>query len=308
MLMAGASQQFSAVVANTDNTAVSWKVQEGASGGTITQSGRYTAPNAAGQYHVVACCAAAADTTAVATVTVTTPPPPDNTRVNPIDGAEMVRVPAGEFRMGSAASEGWGSERPQHTVYLDGYWIYKYEVTVKQYRAFCAATGHAFPTDTPSWGWQDTHPIMHVTWFDAQAYAAWAHAALPTEAQWEKAARGTDARMYPWGNDYDPNKLAQSGNSTGTQPVGSFPAGASPYGALDMAGNVWEWCADWFAPEYYADSPSRNPTGPESGAFRVLRGGSWHYLSDTSVRCAARNNNDPYGHWDGDGFRCAVAP
>lgn len=241
-------------------------------------------------------------------VTVGSTPPGPTTKTNPVDGAEMVWVPAGSFLMGSPSGVGWGSERPQHTLTLGGYWIYKYEVTVGQYRAFCQATGHPFPTTTPAWGWQDDHPMVHVTWFDVTAYAAWANAALPTEAQWEKAARGTDGRIFPWGDDWDTTKFANITNSSGTHPVGSFPAGVSPYGAMDMAGNVWEWCADWYDAEYYAISPPVDPVGPVTGTYRILRGGSWHHNQDMSVRCAARNSNDPNGHWDGDGFRCVVNP
>jgi len=199
------------------------------------------------------------------------------TRINPKDGATMVYVPAGEFLMGSKDGEGQDDERPQHKVFLTGYWIYRTEVTVAQYKKFCQATGRVMATDPP-WKWQDDHPVVNVFWDDAAAYAQWANAALPTEAQWEKAARGTDSRVYPWGNDWDGEKCQNSvgGKNAGkTAPVGSMPAGASPYGCLDMAGNVWEWCADWYDAGYYKNAPARNPTGPATGTTRVLRGGSW---------------------------------
>ena len=231
-------------------------------------------------------------------------------RTNSIDGATMVYVPAGEFVMGSSDDDkdAQPDEKPQHTVYLDAYSIYKNDVTVAQYRNFCTATGRAMPR-SPDWGWIDTHPIVNVSWDDATAYAAWAGAALPTEAQWEKAARGTDGRIYPWGNDWDATKCSNSvgDNHPGqTSPVGSFPAGASPYGCMDKAGNVWQWCADWYGADYYQHAPSRNPTGPETGYVRVLRGGSWNiYNFAYFFRGAYRNYYyNPHNRWTDVGFRC----
>ena len=228
-------------------------------------------------------------------------------RINPKDGAVMVWVPPGEFLMGSPEGQGDSNERPQHKVYLDSFWIYKHEVTVGQYRKFCQETGHNMPSSTPTGGWKDDHPMAYVSWDDASAYAKWAAVALPTEAQWEKAARGTDGRKYPWGNEWDAKKCCHGGNKgpDGTTfPVGSFPEGASPYGALDMAGNVWEWCADWFDGEYYANSPRQNPTGPARGALRVLRGGSW-YRDVGYCRSADRLRNSPPLRLLDDGFRAA---
>jgi formylglycine-generating enzyme required for sulfatase activity len=194
-------------------------------------------------------------------------------------------------------------EKPAHQVKLDGYWIYKNEVTVGQYKQFCAATGRTMPNlDSDFSG--DDHPVVNVTWFDAVAYCRWAGVRLPTEAQWEKAARGTDGRIYPWGNVWDKDKANADGDQT--TPVGSFPKGASPYGCLDMAGNVWEWCQDWYGSDYYASSPASNPTGPASGDKRVLRGGSWISTS-YFCRCAGRDGNDPSSTYHGYGFRC-VAP
>jgi len=249
--------------------------------------------------------------------------------INPIDNATMVWVPAGGFLRGSTANTGGGDESPQRSILLNGYWIYKYEVTVAQYRKFCTATGQTlppFPTGY-SWldksGWNDpalqNHPIVNVTWFDAKEYADWTGTYLPTEAQWEKASRGIDGRNYPWGglattsdhyNGWDETKCANSYNSSSigksTWPVGSFPQGASIYGAMDMAGNAWEWCSDWYQSDYNNVSPASNPIGPETGALRIRRGGSWcdgdfGYIYD---RCAARNDSDPSGVWFGDGFRC----
>jgi len=229
-----------------------------------------------------------------------------NRYINAKDRAEVVFVPAGEFTMGSIEAV-YDNEQPEHKVYLDGYWIYQTEVTVAQYRAFCQATSRSMP-DEPSWGWKDDHPVGDVTWHDATAYAKWAGAALPTEAQWEKAARGTDGRMYPWGNMWD---IAKCVNNVGTSrssaaPVGSIPADASPYGALDMAGNVWEWCADWYGLAYYSSSPAKNPTGPADGSDRIFRGGSW--LNDVAYyfRCAGRGRLDPSDRRYYGGFRCAV--
>jgi formylglycine-generating enzyme len=232
-------------------------------------------------------------------------------RSNPIDGAELVAVPAGEFIMGS--DDGPDDERPRRRVYLNGFRIYLTEVTVAQYRAFCAACGRSMP-DPPSWGWKDDHPIVNVSADDAQAYAQWAGVALPTEAQWEKAARGPDGRNYPWGNEWNPDKChcsrAKLNDAQGTAPVTAHPEGASPCGALDMVGNVWELCADWYRKDCYRTAPSRNPTGPSSGAVRVVRGGSWAFIGGAAFRATRRANENylPAGsdHLAG-GFRC-VAP
>ena len=223
-----------------------------------------------------------------------------NRYMNAKDRAEVVFVPAGEFTMGSKPEVGDYDEQPEHKVDLDGYWIYQTEVTVAQYRAFCQATDRSMP-DVPSWDWKDDHPIVNVTWDDAAAYAKWAGAALPTEAQWEKAARGTDGRMYPWGNEWD---VAKCVSGVELAPVGSIPAGASPYGALDMAGNVWEWCADWYGS--YAAAPAKNPTGPANGTSRVLRGGSWNYYVASNPRCALRYYCGPSYWLNFFGFRCVV--
>ncbi len=157
--------------------------------------------------------------------------------------------------------------------------------------------------------------MVNVSWFDAAAYARWAGVALPSEAQWEKAARGTDGRLFPWGDAWDAGKCAKRSNSDGQQrhpsgvhPVGSFPAGAGPYGAQDLAGNVWEWCADWYDAAYYRHAPRRNPTGPSTGTARVLRGGSRFFNFSGDFRCAYRGGYTPsrynkFHHYIG--FRCA---
>lgn len=233
---------------------------------------------------------------------------PGELSVNPKDGAQMVYVPAGEFSMGSRDGEGSPNESPRHTVYLDGYRIYKTPVTVAQYRKFCEATARAMPT--PHHGAQDDHPVVNVSWEDACAYATWAGAALPTEAQWEKAARGPEGRIYPWGDfvdsvkrpadTLDPEEL--------TKPVTAHPECSSPYGVQDMTGNVWQWCADWYNADYYRSSPARNPTGPPTGVSRVLRGGRWFINQPNFFPAAYRNSCLPK-HWPGFcGFRCVMGP
>jgi len=253
------------------------------------------------------------------------------------DGGVMVWVPAGEFLMGStdeqiaALVEEWpdelldyarwalGAETPQRTVYLDGFWLGKHEVTNAQYGAFCAATGREFPSESSQ---ADDHPVVGVSWEDALAYAEHHGLSLPTEAQWEYAGRGAEGRVYPWGDEWDPKKLCWGENKAPggqTAPVGSHPDGASWCRALDMAGNVYEWCADWFDPDYYKAAPTTNPTGPaEAVAFsfslrpqvlesarteRVLRGGSWNDGAPLYFRGASRSSP---GHYDGPGYRVGL--
>jgi formylglycine-generating enzyme required for sulfatase activity len=230
-------------------------------------------------------------------------------KINPKDGAVMLLVPAGDFLMGSKDDDKLArdNEKPQHKVNLDSYYIYKTEVTVAQFRKFCHATGRKSMPPKPLWGWIDNHPIVNVTWNDAKAYADWAGVVLPTEAQWEKAARGTDGRIYPWGNEWDATKCVNFTNSkSGTKPVGSILSGSSPYECLDMAGNVWEWCGDWYGADYYKNAPAKNPTGPVTGEnrVRVLRGGSWGNYGD-GCRGAYRGNYGPDGYGSNIGFRCA---
>ncbi len=227
-------------------------------------------------------------------------------RVREKDGMEMVNIPAGEFIMGSPEGEGSDDERPQHTVYLDEFWIDRTEVTNAQYRrcvevGVCTAPPNG-PFDDPA---KMDHPVVFVSWRDAKSYCGWVDGRLPTEAEWEKAARGVDGRIYPWGNDWDPRKLnsKEAGPGTTTS-VGSYLAGASPYRALDMAGNVWEWAADWFDEATYTTTPRENPTGPGTGSVRVLRGGSWSVGWDL-VRAANRGGSAPDGRGDEGGFRCA---
>jgi formylglycine-generating enzyme required for sulfatase activity len=224
-------------------------------------------------------------------------------------GIEWIDISAGEFQMGDNFNEGWSDERPVHTVYLDSYKVSRYEVTFDQYDRFCDDTGWSKPDDQ-GWG-RGNRPVINVSWNDADAFCDWLsqktgkNIHLPTEAQWEKAARGTDQRRYPWGNS-SPNSTRCNYNTYEgrTQPVGSYPSGVSPYGVHDMAGNVFEWCSDWYSSDYYSSSPRNNPTGPLSGTLRVLRGGSWYY-PPRYLRSAARYYNGPSYTYFHIGFRLA---
>ena len=237
------------------------------------------------------------------------------------DRSVMILVPAGEFWMGSPLGEGYDDERPKHKVYLDTYYIDKYEVTNAQYRKFCDATGRVYPED-PGWSGMDdyisnypSYPVVNVSWNDAAAYAAWAGKRLPTETEWEKAARGVDGRKYPWGNKepdaggfYRCNYCNYEDGYRCAAPVGTYERGVSPYGLHDMAGNVWEWCYDRYDKYYYGRSPARNPRGPDSGRSRVVRGGSWDIYA-FNVRCANRNSLDASSsRYASGGFRCAFSP
>lgn len=254
---------------------------------------------------------------ATATPEPETPTPPRRTqRRGRILVPEMVPVGAGWFWMGSDKRidrNAHDDELPQHRVYLSAYRIGKYPVTNEEYAAFLTATGHQQP-----YAWDDNrskldHPVVHVSWDDAVAYCRWLSEAtgdtyrLPSEAQWEKAARGNDGRIYPWGNQPpDARRCNFNGNVGDTTTVGSYPAGVSPYGCYDMAGNVWEWVNDWYDSGYYADAPVRNPQGPASGTSRVLRGGSWNG-NPSGVRAADRGRNVPDDRNNDVGFRL-VAP
>ncbi|MGE3062130.1 MAG: formylglycine-generating enzyme family protein [bacterium] len=232
---------------------------------------------------------------------------------NSIDGSVLIYIPAGEFTMGSWD---YDDEKPVHKVYLDGYYIMKYEVTNKQYKKFCDETGRSYPPEPRFDGMSSyftsypDYPVVNVSWNDAKAYCDWADLRLPTEAEWEKAARGTDGREYPWGNENPgTNRCNYEGTEDGykyTSPVGSYENGRSPYGCYDMSGNVWEWCNDRYGESYYRTSKYKNPKGPNSGSERVLRGGSW-YGGVGNMRTADRGNIDPAFVIDGGGFRCAAS-
>ena len=227
----------------------------------------------------------------------------------------MVLIPAGSFWMGcnsTVDSDCYNDEKPYHKVTLSAYYIDKTEVTQGEYRK-CVDAGEC---DTPSCKWDPTgtpnRPVVCVDWNDATAYCAWAGKRLPTEAEWEKAARGTDGRKYPWGNQTATCEYAvmydgsHSGCGTGStwDVCSKSPAGDSPYGLCDMSGNVWEWVSDWFGSGYYSNSPSSNPTGPDSGSSRVSRGGSFDFYG-VSLRASSRDYDTPsHGHAD-LGFRCS---
>jgi serine/threonine-protein kinase len=229
----------------------------------------------------------------------------------------FMRVPAGQFLMGCPEEIGYYDERPQHNVYLDDYWMGKTPVTNLQFQTFIKATGQLPPAH-----WERTiipagkaqHPVTYVSWQDAQAFCDWISQVsgkrirLPTEAEWEKAARGTDGRTYPWGNQKPNHQLCNYWKffSTGTTPIGQFsPQGDSPYGCVDMAGNVWEWIADWYSASYYNNSPPQNPLGPSKGSSRVLRGGSWSN-DGNSLRTSQRCVDIPSSFDDFIGFRCIL--
>ena len=240
----------------------------------------------------------------------------------------MVLVPAGEFVMGSPEGEGDDDEHPQRSVYLDAFYIDKYEVTNAEYRE-CVDAGYCDPpSENSSWTRDsyygnpeyDNYPVIYVTWDDAKAYCEWKGKRLPTEAEWEKAARGTDGWTYPWGNSASDGSKANTcdvncefeykdssvdDGYADTAPVGHYEAGKSPYGAYDMAGNVWEWVADWHDTDYYSKGPEGNPQGPDSGEYRVLRGGSWDDDAN-DVRAATRFEYTPV--YADVGVRCAASP
>jgi formylglycine-generating enzyme required for sulfatase activity len=221
-------------------------------------------------------------------------------------GTPMRFVPAGEFIMGR--NTGPDNERPVHTVHLDGYYMDKYEVTNVAYKQ-CVDSGTCqLPADVNRYNdpYYSDHPVVYVDWNMAKTYCEWRGARLPTEAEWEKAARGSDGRTYPWGDGMDCNKAnSQSVCVSDTTKVGSYESGKSPYGIYDMAGNVWEWVNDWYDEQYYQSSPASNPLGPDSGQYRVLRGGSWSDNGGTSVRSAFRLMYVPE-HTDYlVGFRCS---
>jgi formylglycine-generating enzyme required for sulfatase activity len=216
--------------------------------------------------------------------------------------------------MGSDRGE--ADEQPVHSVTLDAYYIDKYEVTNKLYRA-CVDAGactaplqnYFFP-ESPSNAYYgnpqyDNYPVIYVDWNMAKAYCEWRGVRLPTEAQWEKAARGSEGNTYAWGKDIDCQKANFQGCVNRTSPVGNYPDGQSPYGAYDMTGNVWEWVADWYSQNYYLTSPQSNPTGPITGQSKMMRGGAWT-KSQFNVMTYQRANFAPtYSNFD-IGFRCAM--
>lgn len=271
-----------------------------------------------------------------------------NTQINPLDKAEMVFIPGGEFIMGSNSEEleaiwkklGWDtaeieftkSEQPAHRVQVDGFWMYRNLVTVAQYKTFCKITGTKM-SEVPSYGWKDENPMVNVSWNDAKAYCDWAGGRLPYEAEWEYAARdgntgtGGKSRMtFVWGDSLPVQSAAnladetfmKSGyyNSPGfhffsgyddgfatASPVRAFPANG--FGLFDMAGNILEWCEDWYGLDYYKTSPAKNPHGPSTGDRRVLRGGAFD-TTPTITRISRRLGNFPDIRNEEKGFRCVM--
>jgi formylglycine-generating enzyme required for sulfatase activity len=227
------------------------------------------------------------------------------------DNAPLVFVPAGEFTMGSTLLP---NEKPIHLVYVNDFWIDQYEVSNALYQK-CVAAQACLP---PIEGYTDRHPDGYfanptyhdfpaatVNWSEADQYCRWAGKRLPTEAEWEKAARGTDARAFPWGNTFDQARVNSAYNlELVTVAVNRYPDGVSPYGAYNMSGNVWEWSADWYDENYYATAPRDNPTGPLTGKLKALRGGGYGVF-DAAMRTSLRRDMDPSTRTPYIGFRCA---
>ena len=224
----------------------------------------------------------------------------------------MVEIPAGEFAMGLDGVQALEDERPMHRVWVGSFSMDLHEVTTAQYAAFLAVTNRLAP-----WQWKavdlsqhSDRPVIGVDWSDADAYCHWKGKRLPTEAEWEKSARGTDGRLYPWGNWVPSKDLAnfalgaQFSYSQVLMPVQSYEQGKSPFGLYQMAGNVWEWVQDWYAANYYEVSPEHNPQGPEQGQFKVLRGGSWSDLPKYLLTYG-RFKLPPETRNSYTGFRCA---
>lgn len=258
-------------------------------------------------------------------------PAPENMKISPRDGMTQILIPAGTFTMGGLDVHRKNDEQPAREISLDAYWMDQVEVTNGMYN-LCVQSGVCRP---PALNSSDNraeyfgnaefndYPVVHVTWHDANVYCEWAERRLPTEAEWERAARGDDLRNFPWGDELPNEYTANFMNLVGdTSRVGSYPEGASPFGVLDMAGNVWEWVADFYRPDYYAKSPAENPAGPSLdeifNSLRVIRGGSFEE-DGIFLRLAHRNALEGPNPWitsdrEGNygrssvkvGFRCAA--
>ena len=222
-----------------------------------------------------------------------------------IDGAMLVEIPAGKFLMGSPEGEGEPHEQPQHTVHVSTFLIDKTEISVRQYLKFTEENGMRPPPD-PIWGRKPDYAISFMLLREARAFCEWAGGRLPTEAEWEKAARGTDGRKYPWGDDWDATRCNSiAGGLHQPESVGYSRSCASPYGVLDMAGGVQEWTADRYAKDYYLQSPENDPTGPDAGRMYVMRGGGW-MSQPTWIRTAYRARRSPVSRNMDHGFRCVT--
>jgi iron(II)-dependent oxidoreductase len=240
----------------------------------------------------------------------------------------MIRIPAGEFLRGSPEGESLPEETPQRSILLSEFEIDEVPVTWEDFQAFIDAGGYDWLEMWSAEGWADRvtealhqprfygesqwahvtgprQPVCGVSFWEAQAYARYAGKRLPTEAEWEKAARGLDGWNYPWGDGWEAGRSSSRGGPVRAAPdAGSFPSGASPYGVLDMAGGVWEWCSDWYDPHYYPRAPEQDPKGPPSGTMKVARGGAWNALP-AALRTANRNAWRPAARYSNLGFRCA---
>jgi formylglycine-generating enzyme required for sulfatase activity len=262
-----------------------------------------------------------ATATATSTPTITpTPDKPIGTKTkSEMDGMTLMYIPAGKFSMGTQTDGDWigPDEFPLHDVYLDAFWMDQTEITNGEYQK-CITAGectapHSTESETRKSYFDNAefadYPVIQVDWEQAAAYCRWAGRRLPTEAEWEKAAHGDTGRIYPWeGNEVGPYfanfDMDDNWPNADTSQVGSIPAGASPYQVMDMAGNVYEWVADWYDAAYYSQSPVENPNGPADGSSRVIRGGAWS--SDALfIRAASRLPYYPDGFSNDIGFRCA---
>lgn len=221
---------------------------------------------------------------------------------------EMVLIEAGDFLMGT--NESSRDEEPEHNVLLNAYWVDRYPVTNQEYKMFVDVSGHRNPPHWASGTYElehADHPVTNISWNDAIAYAEWVGKRLPSEAEWEKSCRGTMGQVYSWGDAFRKDNVNSSNDFGGTTPVDEFPEGASPYGVVDMCGNVLEWCSDWYYDEYYKTSPVDNPAGPQGGQYRSVRGG-FYAENKMGVRCSSRHFAPPSTMQDHVGFRCAKTP